>query len=90
MFTIDRYHKEGKLTGRRRYRRGWFNRVILQVEVEVISIFGSEVIKDSSKPLCRDAKPIEVGLSNKLFTQLSFLSYDFEINKVVEKPCSGV
>lgn len=51
------------LTGRRRYRRGWFGRVILQVEVNIqLSWQHRETPDPATLKEWRDAMLTEVGL----------------------------
>lgn len=55
--------KEIELTGRRRYRRGWFGKVILQVEVKIqLSWKHRDTPDPAIYPEWRDATLAEVGL----------------------------
>ncbi len=66
---------EKGLTGARRYRSGWFGKVILQVEVrlERLRYPGDKGPGTIVGTEWRDARPGEVGLLSNLYTPPTFL-----------------
>lgn len=76
------------LTGKRRYRVGWFNKVILQVEVEMENI---NILFPSNHPrkkvrwtTYRDAAPHEIGIPERVSGGVFMHIKDgqaFEVNK---------
>jgi hypothetical protein len=67
------YYSETKLTGAKRLRKGWFGKIILQVEVELIYVIPPHYQRpeeicppfqfdDGRKTAWRDATPADVGL----------------------------
>ena len=85
---------EGAKTGRRRYRIGWFNKVVLQVECEqiVTNLMNHLMNPKGNKPdgphktFWRDAYPAEVGLPTVLLSTPTFLSIAHG-GGVIEKTC---
>lgn len=55
---------EGRHTGRRRYRKSWVGKVILQMEFETtIKHALAPWISNPGKPIWRDATPAEAGIN---------------------------
>ena len=75
----------GKTTGRRRYRQGWFGRIILQVECERIMMVGTWPTRVEGK-IWRDAKASDVGLPTVCVSTPTFLSIAHD-SGVVEHFC---
>lgn len=59
-------------TGRRRYRLGWFGRVIMQVEVNV-RVYHLSGRSERNLTTWRDAKPEDVGLPTVCLSPPTFL-----------------
>lgn len=72
-------------TGKRRYRIGWFQKVVLQVEVNIHVYHRFGTRRDVST-LWRDALPAEVGLPTVCMSTPTFLSIAHD-GILVEQRC---
>lgn len=71
MVSPVRFYVESKLTGKLRVRRGWFGKLVLQVEVSLDSRIGLHTEYDVKKKW-RDAKESDVGLD---FAALNIMDF---------------
>jgi hypothetical protein len=75
MVSPVRFYVESKLTGKLRVRRGWLNKLILQVEVSLDSRIGLKTEHDV-KTKWRDAKESDVGLDFASLNIMDFVKKD--------------